>query len=381
MKRGVAIAVGLVALGLLVWFGRSMLFEKVRMEVPKEYSGEAATNPFFALRELYRGMGLEAETSNGLRSLPPHDHTLLLALRTRPLLDKDVTRLWQWVEEGGHLVLAADSPLAPAFFERLGIGAFLETEADEDDHESRSSFDTARRPWPKLYVGEESPLLRSDGARDAAWVLTVAEGEGALTVVVDFAPLTNTELSQKEHAELAWWLVRSAEDQPPAGVWIVHRDPPTSVWALLASRARPLVLALSLLCAAGLALLARPFGPRLAPPPKDRRHLSEHLSATGHYLWQRQVEHVLLAAVQQSLRDRLAQGGAFSPRQIRELVARLASSAPTGTPTVAGEPAGTDPFETPDAKQVREALELPSTRDRQQFTRTIRVLEQLRRSA
>ncbi|MEM6793646.1 MAG: DUF4350 domain-containing protein, partial [Acidobacteriota bacterium] len=113
-----------------------------------------------------------------------------------------------------------------------------------------------------------------------------------------------------------------------------------------------------------LARFARPFGPKLPPAPRDRRHLKEHLDASGRFLWQREVEHVLLEAAQAAAAQRLARGRRLDLEQLVAHAARSASE--RGLQLDSGE--------------IRECLTLPSTRDRQQFTRTISVLETLRRA-
>lgn len=352
-----------VALGYLV---RETLFEKTSVEVDRGYGGEAAYNPYFALRELFAGLGASALSVRGLTRLPPADHVLVLAMDDRPLVDSETEALLGWVEEGGHLVVPArPRKISQPFLEQTGVELFDQEQADDDDHLSQSDFTTERLSWPKLYLFTEleSNLVRSDGESDAAWAITVRYGDGLLSIPVSLRVLENEHLAAAQHADLGWWLVSDGDGAPPAGVWIAYRQAPVSVWALLASRARPVVLALALLSAAALALFARPFGPRLEAPPRDRRHLDEHLKATGHYLWDREVEHTLLRAVQRELQGRLARGGQPTPRQLALLVQQAATAHKL------------------DAKEVQRALQLPSTRDPQQFTDTIHLLEQLRRKA
>ena len=364
MKRWL-IALGVLALLVgLGYVARETFFEKTSVEVDRGYSGEAAYNPFFALRQLVVGLGAEARTVSGLNQLPPSGYVLVLAMDDRPLVSREVDRLLDWVEQGGHLIVPArPKSISQPFLEHSGVQLFGKDQADEDDHLSESNFRTERLSWPKLYVSEDSEeiIVRSDGETDASWALTSVHGEGLVTVPVSLRVLENDHLASAQHADLGWWLVSDQEGTAPEGVWIAFRQAPVSVWTLLAERARPVVLALALLCAAALALFARPFGPRLEPPPRNRRHLDEHLKATGRFLWDREVEHALLRAVQGEAERHLVRGGQPTARQIAVLVQQTAATHGL------------------DAKDVQRALQLPSTRDPQQFTDTIHVLEQLRR--
>ncbi|MEM1178939.1 MAG: DUF4350 domain-containing protein [Acidobacteriota bacterium] len=361
MKRIVliALAVGaLVAGGYLV---REQFFEKTTVTLERGYQGEAAYNPYFALRELYTGLGAPAETTSGVQRLPPNNHALILAMDDRALVDKEVRSLMDWVRGGGHLVVPASHfVVAAPFLDIVETALFDEDEDDGDDARSESVFRTQRTTWPKLVAGDR-PVIRSDGEDDAAWVLSYAVGDGQITVPVALAVLRNLQIGDEDHAELAWWLVQDRDGGAPAGVWIAYRQAPVSVWSLLIQRGRPVVLALVLLTVAGLALYARPFGPKHEARPRDRRHLAEHVRATGRYLWDRDVEHTLLRAVQGGVERRLARGGQPNPRQLVELVKQECARS------------GADP------ERLHAALTLPSTRDPNQFTDAIVTLEALRR--
>lgn len=365
MRKAALVASILIALlAATVVLARYFLFEKVTETVEREYSGEAAYNPYFALRELYTGLGADARTISGLQSLPPTDHTLILAVKDRPLVDREVERLLGWTRRGGHLVVPAAHRLTTKpFLNEAGVESFDRIDADDDDADSTSEFRTQRTTWPKLYTRDEQPLARSDGAEDAAWVLSVEYGSGMITVPTGLVEFRNPTIADEEHAVLAWWLVQGRGGEPPAGVWIAYRQAPVSVWSYLSRRGRPVIFALVLLSAVGLALFARPLGPRLDAPPRDRRHLAEHLNATGRFLWDREVEHTMLRAVQSGALQahRLSRSGKPTPRELVELVQQVCARS------------GEDP------ERLHAALSLPSTRDPQQFTDTIHALEELRR--
>ncbi|MEM6795026.1 MAG: DUF4350 domain-containing protein, partial [Acidobacteriota bacterium] len=84
-----------------------LLFERGPAEVDKPLSGEAAIDPYFALRELFATLGVEARSSVSLEELPSRAEsaTLILALGSGPLPETDLRRLFDWVESGGHVLL------------------------------------------------------------------------------------------------------------------------------------------------------------------------------------------------------------------------------------------------------------------------------------
>lgn len=346
----------LLAVGLVV---ASQIFEIVQETEPTPWRGEAALHPYYALKETFAAIGIPTRSSASLRRLPPTDHTLWIVAPER---NSSPGRLLEWAAAGGHLVVTpagnwGEDPLLQA----LGVQRFGEDQADEDDHLSRPELASERPDWPKLYSHDGVEVLRSEGASDAAWMLTVTVGLGAATVLADGAFLHTEAIGRLDHALIAW--NAAVLDHEPAGIWLIYRDPRPSIWTLMTSRAEPLASSLAVFFALGLLFLTRGFGPPLELVPRDRRHLAEHVRATGEFLWGVGCEDALLAAERRALGRRLGRGMQPSNQELAELARRAAAGAGC------------------DEAGVRKALALGETRDPQQFTRTVQVLETLRRSS
>ena len=370
-RKGVLAAIGATVL-VAGWL---YVMEPTTVAVNRGFSGAAAHNPYFALQRLYTELGVPAETRLGLKELPPVDGALLLAVEHRPLSPKETRELVEWVHAGGRLLVEVSNPSADPFLTEAGLESFSDMPAAGGPHaESRSAFSDQPLGWPRLRPVDEDEVRQGldthrDGSLGSAAIQSAPVGAGRVTVMTDDTFLTNRHLGKGHNPDKAWWLLGPGPLDPQSGlpstVWIVFRNPPPSVGALMVSRGRPVATAVALLCLVGLALFARPFGPRLETPPRDRRHLIEHLRATGYFLWHQEVEHVLLKAEQDAVAEHLA----GSSKPTNEALLNLAEQAVARLP---------DP---PDRARIRAALALPSTQDRQRFVDTVNVLETLRRSS
>lgn len=340
----------LIGAALLV---RTLLFERVESRIDTGFQGEAARLHLFAFQEMMKTLGIPTRHVPSLRRLPPTDHVLWVAAESR---HSPVAPLIEWASRGGHLVVVPIDDTNDPLLEALGVARVWEL---EDDSEISTTFASERaRP---LLSGAGRDVVRFDGDPEAAWFLTVRVGDGAATILADGAFLHNDAIELLDHALIGWTIAHL--DGAPAGIDIAYRDPKPSVWFLLTKRAWPVAISLAALALCALLFLGRRFGPLITPPTLDRRQFSEHVRASGDYLWAVANEDVLLAATRRALGHRLGRGHQPAEEELEEMAVRTAS----GTGLEEGA--------------AREALSAREVRDRQHFTRIIRVLETLRRAS
>lgn len=351
--RNVVVTAALVA---LIAFLAAAVLERREVERDRGFRGPARTNPYFALNELFGALGVPSEAIVGTAVLPPTDHALIVASAER----RSVERLLDWTADGGHLLVV---PAAVAgddsLIESLGVSLFYEDGADDDDHESMPEYASDRPDWPRLWAWEETEVIHSEGASDASWTVTVRHGEGRATIFATGGFLRNDTLEARDHALIAWEAL--TRDGVPSGVTLVYRDPRPSLLAVLTSRARPLAISLAVLAVVALAAFARRFGPRRAPPERARRHLGEHVQATGDYLWTVGCEDSLIRATREALARHLGRGHVPSDAALGPLIDRAAD-------TAAVDPAA-----------LHVALQTTTMRDRAGFARIIQLFETVRR--
>ncbi|MCW4455954.1 DUF4350 domain-containing protein [Flavobacterium sp. MXW15] len=107
----IAALVLLVVAGMAAWFLHT--HERVEDQVPLPPHGEAVYNPLYALRQALRTDDVPAESRQRLNlaamQLQPGD-TVVLLQDPRLLSAAETTRLLEWVERGGHLVVRTPPP-------------------------------------------------------------------------------------------------------------------------------------------------------------------------------------------------------------------------------------------------------------------------------
>ncbi len=272
-------------------------------------SREARLNPWLAIGQLLEARGLNVAASPAYTRLPARTDTIVLASPLEQLALPEREALWDWVADGGHLVLRA-------------TGSADEQKWLEDlDLRSERLAQEPVTPWNLPQTGTQAldipdegrlqgrlhgPLvLESDegaawGVRDArGWrVLRQGWGDGQLTLSTGFDFLHNREIGDADHAALAWRLLDAA---PGQRVLLVHGEDRPALLALLLEVAAPFFAALALFIAVWLWQAGQRFGPLAPAMAAPRRRLSEHLEAAGRHLHRLGRLDLLLEASRQRL--------------------------------------------------------------------------------
>lgn len=145
---------------------------------------EVRQNPFFAVQALLTQLNIDNELVRGFSGLDRlqlneqtvgPDDTLVLIHSYQGLTEKQINRLWQWVEDGGRLIITANNPyikgdqhLPDALLERMGLSlesAFNYDWADEDDEDDDSS-DEAEEVWDSEEADQPAPEDVSQAEND-----------------------------------------------------------------------------------------------------------------------------------------------------------------------------------------------------------------------
>jgi hypothetical protein len=400
------LAVALLLFALLIAFLASHI-RRVTRQVDIDYSGEAATNPYFACERMLRELGLDAESEPRLVDMPPDNGVLFLGASGIQETEHAAHRIVEWVERGGSLVLMLPSygamradierqvrrgklkfPLAS----ELGVALLAEPEPPKSDGKTDEDEDaTAERlaNWfgavnadsgdvvecklggDDLEVELASKLWLSEGANDVKFeayddddelrMLSFPRGAGWVTCVAADAWITNHHIDEHDHAQFAWELANLAG--PRCGAWFVLGADAPGLLTLLARNAWMVLVSLGVLIVAWLWKSGARFGPLLPERSRDRRDFSEHVAASGEFLWRHAVAQPLLAAPRAELRRRIQlfrpDLAELEPAALERELAQIATL-------------GLD--------AVHEALTLENTRHAQQFTRVVRNLATLRQN-
>lgn len=355
----------------------SFLLEWTERTIEGDYRGEAALNPLLAAERTLTELGLPTTSAPSLGALPPDDAVLILRDSGRFMSPRDIERLLAWCASGGNLVLLfpGDSdlldqieddleqsrfemPLAKAF----DVACVLDSASEgvqtidlgagelELDLPSRFAFEDELGK-ADLTIGD--PLL--------ARLLSFEHGLGRATLVADDRWASNRQLGERDHARLLWELCNVEGER--TGAVIVFGEEPPGLFALIWKHGWTVVLSGALLTALILWRAGARFGPRLPELSHDRRDFSEHVTASGEFLWRHGASAALLAAPQMELRRRIAVARPdWSSLGVRELAERLAEHCAL------------------DVDTIGRVLQTTQTQDAAQFVAVVRDLETLRKA-
>lgn len=343
-NRLAILLLGALLLGGAIWYAYwfASNFEKRFHEVRVDISLEARRNHFLAADTFLQRAGLpvRSERSRDIFGLQPGPgDTLFLGNHPRLFLERNHDALWEWIEQGGHLIFVAydrddeDQPLG--LLDELGAELVELSEDDIDVHcgdslepcggeEEQDGEEQNRDLIPRVTVGFQGNTpgdylarFRADRhLRDNSekadvvvgdeWMPNLLQyplGDGRVTVLSDNELFRNTHLGEKDHAYLLSLLVGSSTQ-----VWIFYSAEMPSLIEQLWQRA-PYLLMLTLLLLLGTAWhMLLSSGPRLRRRFDERRNLLEHLDASAQFGWRidraKQLFTENRAAIEQAWRRR-----------------------------------------------------------------------------
>lgn len=365
----------------ILWFTSTEVVD-VQVQVPP--SGAARSNPYYAAECYLEELQVETETTWSPPTDPKQNLGLLFffAPKRHPLPRRD-SALLKWVKEGGHLVVVArypeigesyvEDPLTEPFGIQAREGAAITGPSGYPSFTS-SGEDQLELIFPSPYWLAESGGVQDD--EDARrWEFSSGgqlravgyqRGKGLVTILSEATIWETSSLRDADHAQFLHQVARLRTDPtapPPKRAIIVRGDSPPSLLSLLWEVAWPLILTLLLWLVIWLYTRTRRFGPVLPAPNLDRRRLGEHLEAAGRFLWRHRAQASLIEPVREALLDRV--------RRRRPDWVHLPRDAQV---EALAEQADVHP------REVEDALYGSPPRSPDRFTRSVTLLEILRRS-
>jgi hypothetical protein len=381
----------LVGLIVLIGFWFNTNFERVSNEVEVGFQGKARNNPLLAAEQLLERMGTPVERLRNLYNFENHldtQDTLILLHYGSFLKKEQLQQLNQWVDEGGHLIIVSEtlhssygqSDTPDPLLSELNIYQF-ENELDETTIENVSPTELFWAQHSMKVAFNPNYFIESTYSDQAIKIsdeygthlLFYYYGIGMITVLSDLSFIENHKIADYDHAQFLWLLVNF--ERPAKRVWILSKKPGSAekkkgdsnnipdLFTLLWRNMWTVIITATILLLFWLWLASQRFGPLLPLPSRTRRRLLEHLEASGYFLWQQKQVPVLLYSAKQALLKRLQ---TVHPDWIhlseRELSEQLA------------------PLSTLTAVQIEEALQTRQSETEMDFTETIEILTQLRKS-
>ncbi|HEX6999130.1 MAG TPA: DUF4350 domain-containing protein [Gammaproteobacteria bacterium] len=310
--RAVLLTLVLAIAGALfaAWFFTT--HERVVVEVPSGYRGEARANRFFAAERLLRNVGLEADSRASLTPsewLPATGDTLLARSSATFASAEELARLELWVLSGGHLVLLAPEPPAAAtdaVFEHFGFRPIDTQPAEGDSDERVLAAAWTKDPDAAAYVigpvgllqrfdvTEDDFLLGALRDRQGVFVARRPWGDGYVTAVAGSSLFENAFLADFDHARLLLDVV--AGSIQPGKVWLVYGVEFPPLWRLVWTHAPYAVTGIAAVLVLWLWSVMPRFGPLVTADAPVRRSILEHVEAAAHFVRRHDGAETLVAS-------------------------------------------------------------------------------------
>lgn len=345
-KGRITAAASIVFVALCVWFGFHLEYQPIKETVPP--SPLAAANPYLGAERMLQAMGVEVKTHMGLLHdfNPAHGDTVLIPASRVQANPAAMDKLLSWVmHDQGHLHVVAmvgderqgdgDTTLQDPFLEPLGFGA----DGEEDtllasillDLSGQLGFTPDMTRWElstreqpallgppagvSLWLWSDHPFSEFDWALRCAddnniRAITLAVGDGLLSVTADSYFMHNRFLNYGDNAVLLWDMVSLQGDL--GTVHIIARVDGQGMFSIVWANARELVIALAVLLALWLWARIIKFGPWVRSELHARRRLLEHVDASGRFLWRAKKGNTLLLAAQREVERVVAQRTAYA---------------------------------------------------------------------
>jgi hypothetical protein len=304
------------------------------VEYETGYEGPARWDPFLAAQRFVTEMGVPADFKIGLAELPAADDTMIIPSGAVGAYGVTAT-LYEWVHNGGHIVYLLEGGQRFLFdwgdlssvedLDKEESTEISKEETDEKDEKDEKDADPIlkrfnikqrqlkKNPTDVLLRGERFQVdIPSDQAfidpavaggsnnnkkRRRTSLLTLAFGDGRITVISHAKPFRNRYIGEKDHARLLWAILNL---HPGDSVWFVIGGR-TSLWGMIWKYGWTVVIGLGLVIALWLWLRLSRFGPSLSPELNGTRDFFEHIDMTGKFLWRRGHTESLLEPLRQNI--------------------------------------------------------------------------------
>lgn len=366
LRALLAIAVALLLFGLGALWWRSHERRDEWVDLPR--SGEAASNPLYALKLALQHDGVRAQTRRRLQldtiPLAPRD-TLLIYGDARLIAPDDAETLLRWVRAGGHLILRTPAPgqletRAPTALSGLFTPLQSKPKCEEMlvGTARHVEFCQGRRFRPTFTPGQPVPLMWGR-ASDGLVYARIKAGHGSIDLLAELDFLTTDKLKDVPHIALTRQLL--APNYRAGTVHLVYDAQVPSLWLSLLRHGWMAWLPLLLVLLAWLWQRMQRFGPLLPTPTGERRSLLEHIVASGEHTYRYGYGHLLHAAARHAFLLRLRRRDALAAALEGEPQAALLAQRFKLTPA-----------------DIRTALATPVARDHAAFRSRIATLIRLR---
>lgn len=400
-------------------------FEYKEQTIRTGFLGEARNNPLYASRLFLKRMGIPSFTQKsiqGVTGLPDTDTVLVINSRRTTVSTRQINELINWVKSGGHVIALAthnwnyyrdetqndndyfddqdeeDTGQNDPLQKYLGVTTGLKVnyndlssaEQTKVDKIEEKNGDFVNDTLFKIRLNNvDKPLSimnswfnpirlnnknRDQEISDKAEIITLRSdnfmlrqsvGKGLITLVSSLEFIENKHLDQADHAEIFWHLLHAKGKtlNQPSSVWLIHNDKISPLWLSLWQNAWMLIISLTILFCAWIFTKSRRFGPLITKQDENCRSLNEHISSSGNFYWQQGQKAQLLESSRSALTQKLAKSypnwlHLSQNEQLSLLETKLEIK----------------------QESLHKALFTKDVKEAEEFTKTLRLIEHIRKS-
>jgi hypothetical protein len=252
---------------------------------------------------------------NRLGELPEHATVVLAAARDE-LSPESASSLLDWVEGGGHLIVAVESVLErDPLLDSLDVEAQWDPEEDDQATDEKPPSSPVASPVTlpdgrtlRVDVLPGPRLIDRDGTNAWAFeadggvrILDLPVGDGRVTLLSTLRMVGNQDIGRVDHARFLAWLTEGDNNE----VWLIRWLDTPSLPGWLLEHAPAAIAACAAFVMVVLWRVIPRFGPLLPAPAPDRKSLLEHIRALGRFYSDRRRLGGLLKRVRADCQERL----------------------------------------------------------------------------
>jgi hypothetical protein len=342
--RLISLLVGIPLIALIAWVANNTYWGDVKVPMPP--TGEALTNPFYAVQRFAEALGARTTWDRVLATPPSSDSVIVLSAWHWDLIASRREALERWVESGGRLVVDRTLTGGEDEFAQWS-GVVREYPVDRAEESAHAAADRdfcasfqEERIWTPFSGSPDARYSMCDldgvsvltSTRNAVWALRDASGIQAIRVavgrghvtVINATPFRERSLFDGDHGRL---FTAATEMRRGDDVHFMSEDAHPSMLALLWQHGAPVVMLTLALVALVLWRGGVRFGPLAAAPEAARRSLVEQIRGTGQFILRhgggRSLHAASVRALDEAAARRVPTYASLSPDQRAAALARL----------------------------------------------------------
>lgn len=338
LVRPLALLLGLLMFGNGCGGNNSVTTEK---EVEIGHLGVARFNHFLAASRFLEEMGIDSKSVPSIAELPDSSGGLVLLPYEIANSKGMAGQINNWVFDGGHAIVPIEQmPSSLAWYVQDKFDSFGKLPDDDDDETNTGTplldafnVEVVERGFftNRNQVAIRGDLLEldldsevtfkvdhfprgtySNGDRWQSSFLSLSHGAGRMTFLSEPAPFTNRFIGTNDHARV---LYRLAKLENATEAVFVYNDGGLSFFGMLLRYGWMPLFSLIALVVFWLLRNAPRFGPIARPDPVASRQFSEHVAASGKYLWEHDQSNELLGPMRRKVQQKLRKRNLGLPQQ------------------------------------------------------------------